>query len=335
MRRLNQISPSTTFSQTSSRSVPEAETLQSSVPVIQGMLFLEPEISFVLIVKGPDSTDIYVATCSLLPPQFDIPPTEDQVAVLDRYVFGQPLRRDILHLCINYYRDNIRQGTASKKTRGEVAGSGRKIRPQKGTGHARLGDGQSPMLRGGGLAFAPKPRDFSTDLPRKVRQFGMRVALSSKVHVNTLGVAENLDWPGVKTNAFSRRMEELGWGKVLFVTGDHTPRLERVCRNVPGIEAKKAEDLNIYDVLKWPRLVLDLKAVDFFERLLGKDLSEADRIPLQPTPSLRFSRMVAGRIGKHSPRIADADEEIRRKANDSLFEGDKPEVEEIVATNTP
>ena len=99
----------------------------------------------------------------------DIPPEEAEVAALDPSVFAHPIRRDILYLCVNYYRDALRQGTANTKTRAEVAGSGRKIRPQKGTGMARLGDGQSPMLRGGGVAFGPRPRDFGTDLNHAAR----------------------------------------------------------------------------------------------------------------------------------------------------------------------
>ena len=102
---------------------------------------------------------------------------EDEVVELDPSIFNHPIRRDILHLCVVHHLDSLRQGSANTKTRGEVRGSGAKIRPQKGTGRARLGDGQSPMLRGGGVAFGPKPRDFSTKLPRKVIQMGMRVAL--------------------------------------------------------------------------------------------------------------------------------------------------------------
>src|SRR5882757_2916434 len=104
-----------------------------------------------------------------------------KAVALDPTVFDHPVRRDILHLCVVHYLDSLRQGTASTKTRAEVAGSRRKIRPQKGTGRARLGDRQSPMLRGGGVAFGPKPRDFSTKLNRKVIQMGMRVALTMKL----------------------------------------------------------------------------------------------------------------------------------------------------------
>lgn len=258
--------------------------------------------------------------CSLLNTSKDEIPAEDKVAALDRFVFGQPMRRDILHLCVNYYRDSLRQGTASTKTRAEVAGSGRKIRPQKGSGRARLGDAQSPMLRGGGVAFGPKPRDFGTELPRKVRQLGMRVALSAKVRENGLGVADTLEWTGLKTKGFARRIDELGWSRTLFITGGDQvpPRLARVSRNLPTVETKRAEDLHVYDALKWPRIILDVGAVDYFERALGTNLSEVARIAPKRQQSLRFSRVTAGRIGKRSPPIPGVDD--RRKLRPSAIE---------------
>ena len=126
-------------------------------------------------------------------PEPDAPPASDKVVELDPTVFNHPIRRDIIHLCVVHYRDSLRQGSANTKTRSEVRGSGRKIRPQKGSGRARLGDGQSPMLRGGGIAFGPKPRDFSTKLPRKVIEMGMRVALSAKLKEQRLGGGGELE----------------------------------------------------------------------------------------------------------------------------------------------
>jgi len=199
-------------------------------------------------------------------------PSTDKVARLDPHIFSHPIRRDILHLCVVHHLDSLRQGSANTKTRSEVRGSGRKIRPQKGSGRARLGDAQSPMLRGGGVAFGPKPRDFSTKLPRKVIEMGMRVALSAKLREHSLGVVKSLHWPGVKTGQFAARISELGWRKTLFVTGlDEVPEgLRRVSSNIDKVEVVAAKDLPVYDAVKWPRLVLDLAAVEWFERKLGK-----------------------------------------------------------------
>ncbi|KAI0651945.1 ribosomal protein L4 domain-containing protein [Trametes meyenii] len=196
----------------------------------------------------------------------------EELVELDPHIFSHPIRRDILHLCVVHYLDCQRQGSASTKTRGEVRGSGRKIRPQKGSGRARLGDGQSPMLRGGGVAFGPKPRDFATKLNRKVIEMGMRVALSARVKEQSLGVVRSLEWPGLKTKDLKDRIEELGWWKTLFVTGqDQVPNgLARSSNNLPMIDTVRAADLDVYHALKWPRLVLDLSAVEWFERALGK-----------------------------------------------------------------
>ncbi|KAF9076219.1 ribosomal protein L4 domain-containing protein [Rhodocollybia butyracea] len=217
----------------------------------------------------PVSRPVYV---SLTTPLHSKEQAEDQLVALNPTVFHQPIRRDILHLCVIQYRDSLRQGSANTKTRGEVRGSGRKIRPQKGSGRARLGDAQSPMLRGGGVAFGPKPRDFSTKLPRKVIQMGMRVALSSKVQDSNLGVMETLDWPTGKTRELARKIEALKLKNTLFITGeDEAPiMLQRAMRNVPMVRLTTSKQVNIYDMLKWPRVMLDTKAVDFFEQTLGK-----------------------------------------------------------------
>ena len=183
-------------------------------------------------------------------------------------VFDEPARRDILHLCLMHYRDGLRQGSANTKTRGEVRGSGRKIRPQKGTGKARLGDGQSPMLIGGGRAFGPKPRDFATDLPRKVRAMGMRVALSARVREEALVVIPSFAWPGTKTKDFAHRLRELSWGKCLFVTGggdEIVQTIERVAGNIEKVKIIKVEDLNIHDILRWDRLAIDIEAAEYLE----------------------------------------------------------------------
>lgn len=205
--------------------------------------------------------------------------------VLNPTVFKQPIRRDILHLCAVHYLDSLRQGTASTKTRGEVRGSGIKIRRQKGSGKARLGDGQSPMLVGGGIAFGPKPRDFSTKLPRKVIQMGMRVALSAKLGEQRLGVMTSLDWPCGKTKNLAQRVDFLGLRKTLLVTGEDkvSPGLERASRNISTVKLVKADEVNVYELLKWQRVVLDTKAVDFFEQTLGKDIPVAP-IPLVDEP---------------------------------------------------
>jgi large subunit ribosomal protein L4 len=205
--------------------------------------------------------------------------SSDQIAELDPTVFAHPIRRDILHLCVVHHLDSLRQGSANTKTRGEVRGSGRKVRPQKGSGQARLGDGQSPMLVGGGVAFGPKPRNFATKLPRKVIQMGMRVALSARVKEHNLRIVESLEWPHTKTKDMVRRLDELGWDhKTLFVTGkDVVPTgLKQSTGNLLKISTTTAHQVGVYDLVKWPRVVLDLEAAQWFEHQLGKPQSNRD-----------------------------------------------------------
>ncbi|KAI0695157.1 ribosomal protein L4 domain-containing protein [Cytidiella melzeri] len=220
----------------------------------------------------PIARPLLLALSSLVRPGPGAGSPDNQLVELDPSVFSHPIRRDILHLCVVQHLDCLRQGSASTKNRGEVRGSGRKIRPQKGTGKARLGDGQSPMLRGGGVAFGPKPRDFSTKLPRKVIQMGMRVALSAKIREQSLGVVESLDWPEIKTKPLVERLRELGWEKTLFVTGrEEVPvGLEKSASNILGVDTVTAEELTVYDAVKWHRLVLDVSAVQWFEHTLGR-----------------------------------------------------------------
>lgn len=215
---------------------------------------------------------VYVSLSAPFKPKRTDPDPEDTLVALDPTVFNHPIRRDILHLCVVQYRDSLRQGSANTKTRGEVRGSGRKIRPQKGTGKARLGDAQSPMLRGGGIAFGPKPRDFSTKLPRKVIQMGMRVALSAKVKEQQFGVMFSMDWPEPKTKTLAKRLEDLCLDQTLFVTGEEEipVTLERAIRNIPKVKLTTSNTLTVHELLKWRRIMLDAKAVDFFERTLSR-----------------------------------------------------------------
>lgn len=224
------------------------------------------------ISAAPIAKPVYLTMSELLYPAPDAPPASDQVIKLDPTVFSHPIRKDIIHLCVVHYRDSLRQGSGSTKTRSEVRGSGRKIRPQKGSGKARLGDGQSPMLRGGGIAFGPKPRDFSTKLPRKVIEMGMRVALSAKLKEQRLGVVETLDWPGVKTRPLVRRISSLGWIKTLFVTGEKEVPvgLLRSGSNIPDVDFATVDQLKVYDLVYWQRVVLDTAAVEILEARLSK-----------------------------------------------------------------
>lgn len=143
---------------------------------------------------------------------------------LSRHVFGLNPRRDLLHAAVVYYLDSKRAGTASTKTRGEVAYSGAKIRPQKGSGNARLGGRSNPLLRKGGVIFGPRPRDMSSKLNRRVRELALRSALSSKWKQGLLHVVKDLSWHTPPSTGTLRKMlYSKGWEDCLFLTAPRNP----------------------------------------------------------------------------------------------------------------
>ncbi|ORX94718.1 ribosomal protein L4 domain-containing protein [Clohesyomyces aquaticus] len=177
-----------------------------------------------------------------------------------------PIRRDILHRAVVYEADNARQGTANTKWRSEVHGSAHKIRPQKGSGRARLGDKKSPMLRGGGVAFGPKPRDFGTDLPGKVYNLAWRTALSHRFRKGELIIVQGrIDVPG---NSRMDYVEELfrthGWGRglgrSLLVTLGERPMLESLLDPRDGRKTTWTE-LDVRAVLGMGRVVIEERAL--------------------------------------------------------------------------
>ncbi|KYG45168.1 hypothetical protein M433DRAFT_42803, partial [Acidomyces richmondensis BFW] len=186
-----------------------------------------------------------------------------------------PIRKDILHRAVIYEGDNTRQGTASTKWRSEVHGSNRKIRPQKGTGKARLGDKKSPMLRGGGVAFGPKPRDFGTKLPRKIYDLAWRTALSYRYRQGELLLLEDqAELENVHQDSAERYIKDLlrynkmghADGRTLFVTLQRRERLFRALEGERmGREGRALDvtDVDVKDLLELGRVVIERKALEF------------------------------------------------------------------------
>jgi len=163
-----------------------------------------------------------------------------------------------------------RRGTASTKTRGEVAYSGRKIYPQKHTGRARHGDIGAPIFVGGGTVFGPKPRDYSYTLPKKVRKAGLAMAVADRAREDKLLLVE--EFPGVN----GRTKEFLAWAGGVGLDGSETvllvtenPLVRRAARNLPWVVTLAPEGLNVYDILRTARLVMDLKAWEVFQSRIG------------------------------------------------------------------
>lgn len=177
-----------------------------------------------------------------------------------------PLRRDLLHRAVIFEGDNTRQGTASSKTRWDVHGSHRKIRPQKGTGGARLGWRQSPLIVGGGKSFGPHPRDFGTDLPRKMYDIAWRTALSYRYRKGQLIVCEDgMTFEHSKTRYAKRIFEQLGWGRqsgrTLIVTGEFRKNLDSVVAKEDA-RVLDVSDVDVKDLLEGSRVVIEKSALD-------------------------------------------------------------------------
>ncbi|EAS28074.3 mitochondrial 54S ribosomal protein YmL6 [Coccidioides immitis RS] len=196
-----------------------------------------------------------------------------------------PLRRDILHRAVVYEGDMARQGTANTKWRSEVRGSRKKIRPQKGTGRARLGDKKSPMLRGGGVAHGPHPRDFSTELPQKIYDKAWRTALSYRYRRGQLIIVnDNISMPKDTTVHFLKEIFDThNWGKKfgrsLLIT---EVKKEKLFRSIAEISEEARvldrEDVDVKDLLETGRLIIEKMALD---RMLANHSSDLQSRPIK------------------------------------------------------
>ncbi len=183
-------------------------------------------------------------------------------------VFSYPVKKHLLWEVVRWQLASRRSGSASAKTRAEVRGSGRKLYSQKHTGRARAGDRKSPIRTGGGVAFPPKPRDFSYALPKKVRRAALKSALSLKVREGKLVVLDDIKLPEIKTKSFKAIVDALGLRKALFVIGGKDEVVEKSARNLPNVKVLRAEGLNVYDILRFEHLVMTKAALEKVEERL-------------------------------------------------------------------
>ena len=197
-----------------------------------------------------------------------------QIEISDR-VFAVPFNQAVVHQAMVRQQANARQGTASAKTRSEVAGSGRKLFRQKHTGMARAGDRRSPLRRGGGVIFGPKPRSYRRAMPKKMRQLALRCVLSAKTGVGELMVLEQLKLDEPKTKEMVQILESLGVDlSALIVTDEVEDNVVKSARNLAKIKTMPASLLNVIDVLSFKKLLMTEAAVRKAEELWGKDLSQ-------------------------------------------------------------
>jgi large subunit ribosomal protein L4 len=185
-------------------------------------------------------------------------------------VFAVPFNEAVVHQAVVRQQANARQGTASTKTRGEVAGSTRKLFRQKHTGMARAGSKKSPLRRGGGITFGPKPRSYQQDMPKKMRQLALRCALSAKTRDEELKVLEELNFEQPKTRDMAAILAALGINSTaLIVTDKPEENFIKSARNLAGIKTIPANILNVVDILSYKMLLMTEPAVRQAEKLWG------------------------------------------------------------------
>ena len=186
---------------------------------------------------------------------------------LNDAVFGVEVNEHLVHMAVVQQLANKRQGTQKAKTRSEVSGGGRKPWRQKGTGHARQGSIRAPQWKGGGVVFAPVPRDYSFKLNKKEKRAALKSALTSRVQENKLIVVEELKFDEIKTKNFKAVMDNLKVNKALVVVGEKNDNTVLSARNIPTIQTTYADSINVYDVMKGGTLVLTKDAVTKIEEV--------------------------------------------------------------------
>ena len=186
---------------------------------------------------------------------------------LNDNVFGVEINEHLVHLAVVSQLAHGRQGTQSAKTRSEVSGGGRKPWRQKGTGHARQGSTRSPQWTGGGVVFAPKPRDYSMKMNKREKQIAMKSALTSKVQDSKLIVVDEFKLDEIKTSKFVQILDNLKAPKALVVTKDKDEKVVLSARNIPTVKTTMTNAINVYDILKYDSLVLTKDAVAAIEEV--------------------------------------------------------------------
>ena len=186
---------------------------------------------------------------------------------LNDAVFGVEINDHLVHLAVVRQLANNRQGTQKAKTRSEVSGGGRKPWRQKGTGHARQGSTRSPQWTGGGVVFAPVPRDYSFKMNKKERRLALKSALTSRVQENKLIVLEDLTLDEAKTKAMQTVLNNLNVSKALVVLNEENKNVVLSTRNIPDVVTAYTNTINVFDILKYNTLILTKSAVASIEEV--------------------------------------------------------------------
>ena len=186
---------------------------------------------------------------------------------LNDAVFGVEVNDHLVHMAVVSQLANNRQGTQKAKTRSEVSGGGRKPWRQKGTGHARQGSTRAPQWTGGGVVFAPVPRDYSFKMNRKEKRAALKSALTSRVEENKFIVVDELKFDEIKTKKFQEVLNNLNVNKALVVLEDGNTIVEISAKNIPDVKTARTNTINVYDVLKYNTVIATKAAVAAIEEV--------------------------------------------------------------------
>ena len=186
---------------------------------------------------------------------------------LNDAVFGVEVNEHLVHMAVVSQLANNRQGTQSAKTRAEVSGGGRKPWRQKGTGHARQGSTRAPQWTGGGVVFAPKPRDYSFKMNKKEKNLALKSALTSRVAENKIIVLDSIKFEEIKTKNMVAVLDNLKVNKALVVLNDNDQNVVLSARNIPNVKTASINTINVYDILKYDQLIVTKDAVATIEEV--------------------------------------------------------------------
>ncbi len=186
---------------------------------------------------------------------------------LNDAVFGVEINEHLVHMAVVAQLANKRQGTQKAKTRSEVSGGGRKPWRQKGTGHARQGSTRSPQWTGGGVVFAPAPRDYTIRLNKKEKRAALKAALTSRVQENKFIVVDELKLDEIKTRKFQNVLNNLKVTKALVVVDEGSDNVVKSARNIPAVKTAYVNTINVYDILKYNTVVASKAAVANIEEV--------------------------------------------------------------------
>ena len=186
---------------------------------------------------------------------------------LNDAVFGVEVNEHLVHMAVVSQLANNRQGTQSAKTRAEVSGGGRKPWRQKGTGHARQGSTRAPQWTGGGVIFAPKPRDYSFKMNKKEKNIALKSALTSRVAENKIIVLDSIKFEEIKTKNMVAVLDNLKVNKALVVLNDNDQNVVLSARNIPNVKTASTNTINVYDILKYDKLIVTKDAVATIEEV--------------------------------------------------------------------